>query len=626
MNAYVIIINADLPNIIAHTITLALSIADTKTKYDIVCGISDNLNQDYLIKKYDLNKYFNKIHTLPSQTQPINTALHILNFPYKKILYLTHKQLVMPHHNIDNIFDLSAPAGVFNNTNSNYYIKDGYYDYYRSKYDDEYKLYFKNLSHSQAISNQDIKHSLHNSFLMCPGTVLLEPFPDKKQFNKFIKIVSESKYVSDNNSSKYIKSNLFCILLAEYYLKTQQNWTNINRSYYYTAFTDQNSTIFPDANTKPKILVYSDIYPSENIKYKLIPEYKLWWDVYERTHSNILDKVQTNPNPVHSSDQPHKPYAITTLLMLGDSYLGGCLTFAKSYQIAHQNTDTSHIDLICMVTHDVSEYARFLLSLFFDRVIQVDYIEKKVIPMKTRKQEKMYSKWSDKSFTKWQCLKFVEYKKIFFLDADTLVLERITDVFNIRTPAGNFDMPWSDKYIKNFFIKDPYKDIYNLDNEPIDRQIIQKALDNTFVVAGTSVLLKPSLKSYRDYINLLDSYESYGHKGCYSMFDEQSLTELYLKKKKKWHYINRSYNFIPWKTSMSANFSMKIIHYFNVKPWHMTVEELYKYPDNGVYIYFAQKVWSEYIFCMNLFKDFRKFNTSRQILFNGLIVLSQKSE
>ena len=621
MYAYILYINNKDIQEITKLIILSLSIQKTNTKYEIACMIPYNIS--HIINTYKLSNYFKNIHIIPDKYDNLDLyLLNLLNLPYDKILYLNNSQLVL--HNIDNLFDLQAPCGVFNNVNSNYYVKDGYYDYYRSKYDKEYKLYLEHIPHNHKIKEQDIINSLKNSFVFLNGTLLLEPFSDAS--NKFDKLYNKSLSKLDKykNKYKYCKSNIGSCIIAKYYAKS---WSNIERQYCFYAFYDSNSTILLDTRKSIKVYNYMDIHPIQDTRYILIPEYKLWWDIYNSSNLKLLSKPYTNQN-INILTKPknkNPKYAITTLLMLGDAYLGGCITFATSYRLSHTNIDISDIDLICMITKDVSEYARFVLSLFFDRIIEVDYIDHKVKPMKTRKQEIMYSKWSDKSFTKWQCLKFTEYEKIYFLDADTLVLENITDVFNIPTPAGNFDMPWSDKYIKGFKIVDPYKDLYNIDGEAIKSSIIQEALDKSFVVAGTSVLLKPSQESYDDYMKLLKDNPVYGHPS-YSMFDEQSITELYLKKKIKWHYISRSYNFVPWKTSMSTNFSMKIIHYFNIKPWHMSIEELYKWPDNSVYIYFAQKVFKKYIFLLNLFKDFRRFNINKNILFNGLIVLSQKTE
>src|SRR5579872_5681371 len=137
------------------------------------------------------------------------------------------------------------------------------------------------------------------------------------------------------------------------------------------------------------------------------------------------------------------PYAFVTLMFGGDSYLPGCLVVAYSVK----KYLSQPIDLVCMVTADVSEKAQERLREIYEYVELVDYIEHPVAHLRTQKQEKMYGKWIGKSFTKWRCLG-LPYQKVFFLDADQLALMDLSYIFEYPTPCGLFVSPYMDMYMR----------------------------------------------------------------------------------------------------------------------------------------------------------------------------------
>ena len=131
-----------------------------------------------------------------------------------------------------------------------------------------------------------------------------------------------------------------------------------------------------------------------------------------------------------------KQYAIITLLMRGDAYLPGALMLARSLREAHPKL-ASEVDLICMVTADVSAMARKDLATEFDKVDPVDYIE---IPEALVNHSKPEVRPSyAKTFTKLRCLLYTQYKKVLLMDADMLVVRpEVFGLFDLATPAAIF--------------------------------------------------------------------------------------------------------------------------------------------------------------------------------------------
>ena len=135
----------------------------------------------------------------------------------------------------------------------------------------------------------------------------------------------------------------------------------------------------------------------------------------------IIPKTLLNSDGINK-----KQYAIITLLMINDNYLPGAMLLANSirkYKLANE------IDLICMVTPDISKEAIHDLKTIFDKVDLVDYIQikEKYIKHSSSSIKNIYSK----TFTKLQCLKYTNYNKILLMDLDTLVIKE--DIFNLFT-------------------------------------------------------------------------------------------------------------------------------------------------------------------------------------------------
>jgi len=221
-----------------------------------------------------------------------------------------------------------------------------------------------------------------------------------------------------------------------------------------------------------------------------------------------------------------------------------------------------------MYTDDVTELK--LLSQVFTKLIKVDYLQFKSKNMKTRKQQEIYGSWIDKSYTKMNCLSLIEYKKVLFMDADTIVLKSIDHLFELRTPAGTFSSPWGDKYggyiSLGMYPKDHKKSVHP--------SMVERAMNsNSVAVIGTTLLLEPDKKMFEEYKSYVSSNQPFGFPKCNSGFDEQSITTFYSRKGIIWTHIHQQYNFIPWKHNWKVK-DPYVYHFFNKdKPWMLDPTE-----------------------------------------------------
>lgn len=274
-----------------------------------------------------------------------------------------------------------------------------------------------------------------------------------------------------------------------------------------------------------------------------------------------------------------KENAFVWLLMKSDHYYPGLLASVSSFRFY----DTT-AKLVLMITEDVykslpKEKFRTLLELF-DRIVQVPYITAKTKPLRTKKQQKIYT-WIDDSFTKWNMLLLVDYAKVCFIDADVVTLKNIDEVFLEQTPAAVF----KSSYEK---LPDAYNDAQH--GNIITPKQIRQGLKNGFVATAYMIVLTPSIQDHVNICEMIHTRQPYGHRGCFYGHDEQAISEymsLYKKgPKANWTALSPQYGFNIGKYHMlKPGEQPYIIHYINhPKPWIMEDD----YLDLDVWWFYAE--------------------------------------
>ena len=297
-------------------------------------------------------------------------------------------------------------------------------------------------------------------------------------------------------------------------------------------------------------------------------------------------------------------FAVVTLVMRGDRYVPGARVFARSTASLVPEADRGRVDLVCMVTDDVSGAGRAALACDFDRVVDVPYMTAKASRLSGVFHNK-YAQWVDVSFTKWNCLGFSEYARVGFFDADCLVCRDISrallDPQHLARPAGVFSNPWSETVLsltpeRIQQGKKPMRDLYHpligtsrpstLPREPI-RQALYAGAGGApwtgmhFVCAGSSIFFQPFPDGARAFRLFLDSARQVGNPACGgSGPDDQMIVRFLLDHHpvhatERWQLLNSGWCCIPWKPALLQSQGLTLAdvhvqHFFNLqKPWEM---------------------------------------------------------
>ena len=236
---------------------------------------------------------------------------------------------------------------------------------------------------------------------------------------------------------------------------------------------------------------------------------------------------------------PRPRYAFVTLVMCGDEYVKGALVLAWSLR----QQKTQH-ELIVMVTPDVSVSAMKLLRKLYDRVMKVQYIKTRIKSELRGKKYRSEDTWIQYSLTKARMLNLTEYDKIVWLDADSLVLNNIDDLFTLSTPAGICSSIRNHSYWHG--LKIPELEIEN-------------AVENNYGVHGCTMVLTPNIDDYL----LASSLPQIGTTANFVGPDEYFFTQLY---KTGWHHIHIKYGCNKWFCEMRG-VEPNVVHFCGDKPW-----------------------------------------------------------
>jgi len=141
-------------------------------------------------------------------------------------------------------------------------------------------------------------------------------------------------------------------------------------------------------------------------------------------------------------------YAYVTMMCGGDGYLAGVEALGQSL------VETgSLLPRVVMVTSDVSEAARASLAAEGWELKLVDAVPS------PRVDDAIYARFAN-SFTKLRAFDLVEFDKIVFLDADTVVLQNIEELFDRPSFAAGPDFFMPDRFNSGVMVIAPSHALY----------------------------------------------------------------------------------------------------------------------------------------------------------------------
>uniref|UniRef100_A0A6I8P116 glycogenin glucosyltransferase n=1 Tax=Ornithorhynchus anatinus TaxID=9258 RepID=A0A6I8P116_ORNAN len=173
-----------------------------------------------------------------------------------------------------------------------------------------------------------------------------------------------------------------------------------------------------------------------------------------------------SPSPQVAYD--HSFVTLTT----NDTYVKGALVLGSSLQ--HHRTTKK---LTVLITPQVSDSMRKVLEKIYDEVILVDVLDSgDSAHLALMKRPEL-----GVTLTKLHCWSLTQYSKCVFMDADTLVLANIDEIFEREELSAAPDPGWPDCFNSGVFVYRPSIETYN--------QLLQHASEKGSFDGGDQGLL-----------------------------------------------------------------------------------------------------------------------------------------
>jgi glycogenin glucosyltransferase len=142
--------------------------------------------------------------------------------------------------------------------------------------------------------------------------------------------------------------------------------------------------------------------------------------------------------------------AYVTTLCNGDGYVPGVEALGQSLD----RTGTKHPKVV-LITPDVPESARQLLSSQGWWIRDIEPIENP-----NEQAQRLFARFAN-TFTKLRAFNLTEFSKVVLLDADTIAIQNIDELFERPGPAAAPDFLLPDHFNSGVMVVDPSEDTFN---------------------------------------------------------------------------------------------------------------------------------------------------------------------
>ncbi|XP_039768449.1 glycogenin-1 isoform X2 [Ornithorhynchus anatinus] len=228
-----------------------------------------------------------------------------------------------------------------------------------------------------------------------------------------------------------------------------------------------------------------------------------------------------SPSPQVAYD--HSFVTLTT----NDTYVKGALVLGSSLQ--HHRTTKK---LTVLITPQVSDSMRKVLEKIYDEVILVDVLDSgDSAHLALMKRPEL-----GVTLTKLHCWSLTQYSKCVFMDADTLVLANIDEIFEREELSAAPDPGWPDCFNSGVFVYRPSIETYN--------QLLQHASEKGSFDGGDQGLLNTffsnwattDINKHLPFIYNLSSISIYSYLPAFKAFGANAKVVHFLGRIKPWNY------------------------------------------------------------------------------------------
>nr|CAB3251496.1 glycogenin-1 [Phallusia mammillata] len=214
-------------------------------------------------------------------------------------------------------------------------------------------------------------------------------------------------------------------------------------------------------------------------------------------------------------------------LATNDTYCRSAIVLAQSLR----NCCTQK-EITILITPQVSPEARAMLDKFFDQIFCVNVLDSKdAANLALLKRPELGI-----TFTKLHCWNLTQYNKCVFMDADTMVLTNIDELFDHQELSAAPDAGWPDMFNSGVFVYEPSYETY--------MALIQLAEEEGSFDGGDQGLLNTYFNQWRtsderkrlSFLYNMHSTSTYTYSPAFARFGKDTKVVHFLGQVKPWHH------------------------------------------------------------------------------------------
>lgn len=219
-------------------------------------------------------------------------------------------------------------------------------------------------------------------------------------------------------------------------------------------------------------------------------------------------------------------YAYVTLAT-NDEYSKGALVLGRSLREVKVSAD---VDLVVMVSPHVSPSARNKLQQVFDHLVNVDvYDSKDATHLAMLKRPELGI-----TFTKIHCWKLTQYQKCVFMDADTMVVQNIDDLFTRDEISAVADVGWPDIFNTGLFVYQPSAETFDGLLKLADEEGSFDGGDQGLINSYFSNWGQDDIKKHLPFLYNLQATPSYTYSPAFARFGKDAKVIHFIGANKPW--------------------------------------------------------------------------------------------
>jgi len=245
-------------------------------------------------------------------------------------------------------------------------------------------------------------------------------------------------------------------------------------------------------------------------------------------------------------------YAYVTMAT-NDDTAKGAVVLGKSLRNVEMSAD---VDLVVLATPHVSFHASNALKAVFDSVVDVDVYDCKDPTYNAQLKRPELGT----TLTKIHCWNLKQYQKCVFMDASTMALQNIDDLFNLDEISAVADAGWPDIFNTGVFVFKPSRETFDGLIKLAEDEGSYDGSDQGLLNSYFSNWGKEDIKKHLSFLYNLQATSSYTYSPAFARFGKDTKVIHFTGENKPWTSSTSHGSYSQYASMWKGIYDDKSIH------------------------------------------------------------------